>query len=166
MKKPRADSHLKTLPPERQRTIIDALQTRKLAEVRADLRQDGIETSSAALSEFWAWWHLREQFQDAESSVQTLCKLLKDQRPDMPEEQLADYGQQVFSLLALKQQEPKEWARIQKLRLLRQTLAIEQRKVTLLEQKAEQADQAEEIVSGPLSPEEKLRKMREVFGIA
>ncbi len=54
-KKPRADSVLKTLPPDRQAAIIEHLRTNKLADTVAWLLAEGIKTSVTAPSLFPSW---------------------------------------------------------------------------------------------------------------
>jgi predicted DNA-binding ribbon-helix-helix protein len=106
-KKPRADSVLKTLPEERQREIIERMRAPEmtLAMMCAELRKDGVETSTSALSRFWEFWHLREGFRADEQTVEQLIEQLKAEIPGLSDEQLDQMGQRTFSLLALRKQD-------------------------------------------------------------
>lgn len=109
MKKPRPESPLKSLPPDRQRDIIDHMRENKLVDTCAWLRADGIRTSKSALSEFWSWWHLRQQFSEWEEDSQTMLELLKQEMPAISEEQLAGYGNAFFQMRAIKEADPKTY---------------------------------------------------------
>jgi len=162
-KKPRANSPLRTLPEERQAAIIERLKTGSRDEVRKWLAEDGFKTSTGALSEFWSWWHLRQQFQQNQSDVDTLLENLRKQEPALSEEKLFAYGQQVFSVLAMKNEDAKDWARIQMLRLNDQRTALEARRIAILEKKAEQFDQAKQVMEQQLSPEETRKRLKEIL---
>ena len=167
MKKPRSDSRLKNLPAEKQQSIIEALKAGTVAEVRDQLRRDGIRTTASSLSEFWHWWHLREQHRQNERDVQQMVDLLRQEQPDLSEERLFDYGQQLFSLLSIKSQDPKVWQKVQKLNLDRQRMSLDRDRFELLKHKAEQAEAAErEIGNDRLTPEEKEQRIRAIFGLS
>lgn len=176
-RKPRSDSRLKTLPEERQRHVIELMRTRSLAEVRKELRADGITTSSAALSDFFSWWHLREQFRGWEEDTATMLELLKRDHPELSEEELAGYGNAMFQLRAIKEQDVEAYTALmtarhravmdeRKLKLRERELALKERRLRLLEAKAEQADKAKALLGeGGLTPEEREQRMRQVFGL-
>lgn len=165
-RKPRGDSVLKTLPEERQDAIAEHALGHKLAETVAWLRDDGIQTSSAALSEFVCWYGLRRRLERTQSTVDTLLDRLKQERPSMSPEDLFSTGQTLFAALAIETNDPKVWVGTQRLALRQQALALEDRRIRVLEQRAAQADQAEAITQSALSPDEKMARMRQVFGMA
>ena len=103
---------LKTLPEERQAAIIEHMREHKLGETVTWLRDDGLVTSSAALSGFWSWWHLQQQFQEDESTTDTLLQQLKKEMPGISEEQLDDLGQRTFSLLSIRRQDLKGFVKV------------------------------------------------------
>lgn len=127
-KKPRADARLKTLPEERQQAIIEHMGAHKLAETRAWLLQDGLETSSAALSLFWDWWHLRKQFNQDAETASTILEELKRELPDLTEAELDDLGQRTFSLLAIRRQDANAFVKVRSARS-KATLEIEKLKL-------------------------------------
>jgi|SRR5579884_271193 len=127
-RKPRGDSPLRTLPEERQAEIIALMKKHTTAKVRAMLIKDGLTVSTGALSDFFSWWHLRQQFTQNQSDVSTLLEQLKKAQPELSEKQLFNYGQQVFSLLAMKTENPEIWTWVQKTRQKEEELQIERQK--------------------------------------
>jgi hypothetical protein len=111
--KPRSDSKLKTLPEDRQAEIVAYAAAKSLAETVQWLRDDGLQTSAAALSEFLSWYQLRQQLKRNESTVETLLEKLQTSRPDWTADQLEKAGQAFFSALAIEQQDSLTWKRIQ-----------------------------------------------------
>lgn len=166
-RKPRGDSVLKTLPPERQATIIEHISQHTLAETREWLAADGLKTSLPSLSEFFSWYHLRKQFSTIESDTLTLLQLLKKQRPELDQSALDTYASEYFQLRALKQDDPETylaWATARtNARLKERALALEERRVKLLEEKAAKAEQAEQIEGSTLSESEKAERIRAIF---
>ncbi len=127
-KKPRGDSKLKTLPAERQGAIHEHALGHTLAETVAWLREDGLGTSPAALSEFLSWYGLQRQLSRNESTVETLLQGLQATRPDWTPEQIQRAGQSFFSALALEQQDPKAWALTQQLGLKKEQLMLDRKR--------------------------------------
>jgi hypothetical protein len=115
-RKPRADAKLKTLPEERQAAIIEHMRSHKLAETLAWLRADGLVTSTGALSLFWDWWHLQQQFKADAETADSLISELKRDVPALSEEQLDELGQRTFSLLSIRRQDLKGFVRIRSAR--------------------------------------------------
>lgn len=166
-RKPRADSVLKTLSPARQERIVDHALGHTLAETVAWLRDDGLKTSSAALSEFLSWYRLRQRLSRNQSVVETLLTDLRRDNPKIDPDELFKIGQSFFSALAIEQQDPDAWARTIRTDQRAQALELEARRVSVLEQKASQADQAAAVTGDTsLTPEQKQQKFREIFGIA
>ncbi len=130
VRKIRTDSKLKTLPEERQAAIIEFLREHSLADTRAWLRADGLSTSSTALSDFLSWYRLRRQFQEDESTTETLLEQLKAQIPDLTEEQLDELGQRTFSLLAIRDKDLSGFVQVRSARARGQ---IEKAKIQLRE---------------------------------
>jgi hypothetical protein len=118
-KKPRADSILKTLPPERQAAIAEYALSHTLAETVAWLKEDGLQTSSSAVSLFLSSYRLGQRLQHNESTVETLLGKLQATRPDWTAEQLHQAGQAFFSALAIDAQDASVWTATQRLNLER-----------------------------------------------
>jgi hypothetical protein len=129
-KKPRADAKLKTLPEERQHAVIEHMGAHKLSETRAWLREDGVETSAAALSLFWEWWHLQQQFTQDAATTDTLLEELKRGVPGITEEELDELGQRTFSLLSIRRKDADTFVKV---RSARSKAALEMEKLKLRE---------------------------------
>ena len=132
MKKPRADSRLKTLPGERQAEIAALLEHQTLAAVREALAAEGLQTSLGALSEFWTWWQLRESLRRREERVGGLLEELRREQPDLGADRLFDLGQSVFGAMAIAEEDAKGW-------YLTQQTALKRREI---EQRRDQAERA------------------------
>lgn len=112
MRKPNSNAKLKTLPEERQDAIAEYALDHSLTDTVKWLREDGLQTSSAALSEFLSWYRLREQLTHNESTVKEMLEELKASSPDISQEQLDQAGQLFFSALAIEQQDSLTWKRV------------------------------------------------------
>lgn len=130
-RKPRADSRLKTLPQERQDAIAEYARDHTLADTLKWLREDGLQTSMAALSQFLSWYSLHEQFRQDESTTEALLEELKREVPALTEEQLDELGQRTFSLLSIRRQDLEGFVAI---RSARAKAEIEKAKLQLREQ--------------------------------
>ncbi len=124
----RAKPQLKKLPEEKQREIMEYSRENSHEQTRDWLAEQNIAVTIGALVEFKLWWQLREQFRTAEVSTQTLIELLQETLPPLNDEQITVYGQKVFTLLALKQQDAGEWVRLQKLDLDRRKMELDEQK--------------------------------------
>jgi len=138
-RKPRTDSPLKTLPEERQGEIVEYMKAHSLPETVAWLRQDGLKTSRTALSDFWSWWHLSEQFRQDEVTTQSLLEQLKAEVPAMSEEQLDELGQRTFSLLSIRNQNLGGFVKV---RSARSKAVLESEKLKLRERAEERMTRA------------------------
>lgn len=162
-KKPRSDSPLKTLPEARQADIAEYLAAHSLAETVAWLKEDGIKTSIASLSEFGSWYALRRQLSRNEQTVETLLAEYVKSDPNLSPEKIQAMGQAFFSAMSLAQQDPESWVQVQKLNLQRAAMELDQRRVVLLEKKAAQLDQVKQVVESKLSPEEQKKRLKEIL---
>lgn len=127
-KKARCDSRLKVLPEERQGAIIEFMREHSLAETVSWLRQDGIRTSAAALSEFYSWHRLRQQLRRNEGTVQALMSELGKREPGLATEKVQEIGQAFFTALALEQQDVRSWHLTQQIGLKRGQLDLDRQK--------------------------------------
>jgi len=112
MSKPRSDSKLKTLPPERQADIAAYCRDHSLTETLEWLKADGLKTSLGALSEFLSWYVLQQQLDRNESTIATVLEDLKRNNPSMSQKELDAAGQMFFSALAIQQQDSLTWKRV------------------------------------------------------
>jgi len=123
-RKSRSDSQLKTLSEERQSAIIEHMRDHRLTDTVAWLRDDGIVTSAAALSEFHSWHHLRARLTRNQATVEQLLEKIAQRDPNIPQDQLFLVGQEMFSAMAIEQSDPKSWFLTQRLNLQRSELHL------------------------------------------
>ena len=87
VRRPRSDSPLRRLPPERQQQIIASLETRSQKDVLAELfHTDHIEVSSAVLCRFRRWYLKRSQALDELilTRLQSIANQCADSLPPTP----------------------------------------------------------------------------------
>ena len=176
-RKPRSDAKLKTMPEEQQAAVIEWLSKESLESTRQRVaREYDIKTSWAALSEFREWWNLREQFKRTQNTTEDLVELQRQLDTGLSEEQIQEYGQRVFSLLALKTEDPDVWDSTQKIGLKRREIELNREKLEL-ERQRWQFDAAKAVLvkfdeirairdDGTLDEDARLDRVRErLFGV-
>jgi len=166
-RKPRNDSKLKTLPEGQQEQLWDYLYGHTYKDaVKWAAEQLGLETSPAALSEFYSWYQSSRVLSQARALADHIREDMQTNPGlDLSDESISQVSQVAFENLALKLRDPKLFIGLRKLRQKDKEQQQEDRKLKLLEEKARQADQAEEVVKSELSEEEKRAKLREIFGM-
>lgn len=180
--KARCDSKLKTLPEERQDQIAEWCRAAKtetcaggIAYALEQLASDGIKVSRRAVSEFFSWYRLREDFSGAESFATSVENALKKEFPDATPEKLAAAGQLAFTAMATRQHDPEEFREMQYLRLAEETARTkarnEDRKIKLAERRVSLMERKLEAVKGTvsdekLSPEERQARLKQIFGLS
>jgi len=161
--KPRSDSALKTLPETRQADIAEYLRDHSLKATVEWLAEDGFKTSIKSLSEFLSWYSLRQQLSRNEQTVETLLADYVKTDPNLTPEKIQSMGQAFFSAMSLAQQDPEAWVQVQRLNLQRASLAMDERRIALLEKKAAAFDQAKEVIESKLSPDEQKKRLKEIL---
>lgn len=132
---------LKNLTEERQGDIIELVKEKGFKEAKSQLAQDGIITSLGALSEFCSWWRLCQRYRQRESAIGTILENLRVKHPELTPDELFNYGQDTFSVMALEDEDPENWARIQLVRQRQAKLGLEGERIETLKQRAETAEQ-------------------------
>lgn len=171
--KPRADAKLKSMPPAQQETLCEWLGVENVtyAEAKARLAaQFGVKTSAAALSDYYScivvpWKYARARGLadelkglDGAEFDPLVVKRLQQLLFEMSVSNRVDLG--AVKTLA------KIVGDSHKLRLAQERLTLDTRKVKLLEAKAAQADEAQAVTAAKdLTPEERQRKLKEIFGL-
>lgn len=166
MKKPRADSKLKTLPSAKQDQLWEFLKDHGYEEALAFCKTElGVRTSVGALSDWFSWYPLSKQLQEAASLTNTLkTELLNLPDLDLSDDQLSKAGQVMFEMIAIKQKDSKLYQGLRGLRLRERAQMADERRIVLLEEKAKQADAARETVeSSQLTEVQKAARLREIF---
>lgn len=127
MKKPRGDSKLKTLPKADQAKLAAWLdQETQSAVVKRVQKELGIATSPAALTDFYQWFHLTAQLQEAASFADQLKADLKS-LPGLKlnDDTLSKAAQVAFELQALKTKDSKLFIGLRRVRQNQEQLAFE-----------------------------------------
>jgi hypothetical protein len=106
IQKARSDAKLKNLPEERQDAIAEHARDHSLADTVAWLKDDGLNTSTRALSEFLSWYGLRRRFQVCEQNSLHLIELLKQKRPQMAESEREAWANEFFQMQAIDRNDP------------------------------------------------------------
>lgn len=163
------DAKLKTLPEERQATIIDFMRTHKEAETLSWLREDGVSTSGGALSAFWSWYHLQLRLQKNEQTVSQVLQDLKSNNSSLSPEELEKAGQRFFEALAIAEEDSLTWKRVQDSKLKLGVLELSrqkfQRDTVKLFIQWYQDEEAKKIASSNVSTEEKTNRLgQRLFG--
>lgn len=190
MKKVRPEAKIKTLPDEVQATLWELLRIplegkekpMTYVEARAWLLADhGVETSNAALSDWYSWYGLRVRTERKKTVIEEAIAELAKADPNKTLEELQAFGQVLFtsesiedgdakaftevwraSEKALTRKQAKEQSELDR-ELRKEALEIDKRKIALLEEKAKQRDEAKGVLGSQLSLEEQNRRLREIL---
>lgn len=166
-RKARSDSKLKTLPEERQHSIAEFARAHSLDDTVAWLKEDGLTSSAAALSEFLSWYALRAQLARNQSTVESVLEELKQSRPELTESQLFAAGQSFFGALAIEKQDAEAWSYVQGLKIKSETLKLQEKKFQVatckLFLKWSEDRRASEIVESKAGNSEKIEQLRQLM---
>lgn len=114
---------------------------------------------------FVSWASLRRTLAAREDAIEEWLRDEHALHPELSEEELNRRGQRKFKLLSVAEENPSDWARILREEARLRNLDLENRKVTLLEKKAAQAEATEKAVTDSnLTDEERAQRIREIYG--
>lgn len=146
----RADAKLKNLPPE----VLDMLWRLRnpdeemdkkftFVEVLAWLKQEhGIDSSLGALSEFYSWLRLKHRMENAAArATQVRLELAKDS--SITPDDLERIAQTVFTAETIEGGDVEAFVKLATLRLNRQRVDQDERKLKIMEAKASRLDELE-----------------------
>ncbi len=177
-RKTRADSVLGTLPEDRQETIAAYARTHTLEDTIAWLAADGVRISRSRLSVWLSSFSLRQAFKAAEQSTEEFAAFLRESFPDIDPAELDRRAALFFQGEAMKTGDAETYlafatarhkAETDRARLAQKerSLSLDERKLRLIEAKAAQADAAEKTLGeSTLTPEERMTRIRQIFGMA
>jgi len=177
-RKRRGDAKLWSLEPAMQEAIIARLETGTIEQTLKWIADEcGITSSAGALSEWRSSWLLDKDMnllaQQTDDFMESLRQLKR-----FTAEEITEEGQKFYLKRGLVQQDPELFAAMAYLKLKRDTakfkgeiekekLSQGNRRLALLEKKAEQADQAKQAMGNEkLTMEQKHARLKEVFGMA
>jgi hypothetical protein len=165
MRKPRADSVLKTLHPKRQRELWQWCQSHSYEEVVARVKAEWqLETSVASLSEFYSWYPFTKQLEEFQSlAAQVRADLEANPDLHLDDEAVSKAGQAIFENLATRSLDPKLFIELRRLRQKDRDQVAQERKLKLLEAREEKLKKV--LGDENLTPETKEEKLKKVFGI-
>lgn len=127
MKKPRGDSKLKTMSKADQAKLASWLdQETQPAVVKKVQKEFGISTSPSSLSDFYQWFHLTAQLQEAASFADQLKRDLKDiPGLKLDSDQISQAAQVAFEIQAMKNKDGKLFLGLRRERTRREVLALD-----------------------------------------
>lgn len=163
LRQPDCRSRLMKLSEENQATLIARIAEVGLEKTVEELKQTGVTTSISALNRFRHRWNLGKGMQEAHAAGDAVAAKIALESPELTEEELTAIGNRHFNVRALKIHNNREWVATQKLRIADAHLALDNRRVALLEKKAEK--EAAPPAPPVLSLEEQERRMKAIFGI-
>lgn len=173
-KKPRSDSKIAALAPELRAEIARRLGegNQSYEAVSSWLLEDGHRISVTALCN----WYSVHSWKEHKGSAREVAEAVRAEAAtsgDYDEATLALVKERAYILARTKGADVKDLATLAgivgdsaKLRLKEREVAINERRIALLETRAAQADKAEGITRDEtLTPEQRAAKLREIFGL-
>ena len=170
-RRPRSDSALMSLPDDRQRELFDfcdGLRTEGLRAIREKLdAEKGVKVSLSTLSNWLNWFSMRSRFSMVAETSDFIARIMKE-TPGLKieDEQVMKAAEAYFTAKSLKESDCDTYVKMMGVRKGTAEIRIKERRLTLEEKKARQAEAAKEVTKdASLSPEEKEMRYREIFGL-
>lgn len=163
MKKLRKDSKFARLTEEQRGELAMYLECNGLEDAQQWLAARGVEVSLQNISEYYRLHVLPYKWVRMETAAAVLSKVGGDKVTDAAHRAVA---QRVFELSTDPKSDPELLAKFYKLMNDGQATAQNERKLALLEAKARRADEAQAVAGDKTqSAEERMRKIKEIFGL-
>jgi hypothetical protein len=160
---------LKNLPIEKQAAIIeytDGKGGESLVATAAWLQADGIPASAEMVGNFRSWYLLRKQFNANEEACLDMAEeCVKRGWVKTAEEERAA-AQIFFNRMAVEQQDPDMWSKMERINLSKEKVELEKKKLKLVSKKYKDktATTKKVVKKRKLAPEEKQRRIRQILG--
>jgi hypothetical protein len=165
--KPKSNAKLKTLAEDAQAalyalfTSTDGRKAMSQAEVAAEVeRRHGFSVSVDTVSRWQRWYPLHLRLESAKATAEQAKLEFVKENPDASPEDAERLGQYVFTSEMVENGNVKAFVALAKLRLEQRKVAVDERKLALLEAKEEKA---KEVLGSDLSVEEQNRRLREIL---
>ena len=172
--KVRRDSKLKTLSEPVQAALWDFSRTHSILEIVAWLKAEhGIASSTSGVSIWLRWYQLQQQSQQLDRDEDTFKSILKGRKPKLSPQELDQYAEVLFRIKSIRDMDAKTYCDVtfhrRKQDLDEMKFHQEERKLALAEKRlalqVKQAEDAEKITRTPMSDEEKMAQIRQLFNI-
>lgn len=171
--KPRADAKLKSMPQAQQDLLCEWLTVENVtyAEARKRLAaQFSVKTSLASLSDYYSSVAVPWKYARARGLADELATMSEGSFDAVTVKRLQQLLFEMSVSNRVDLRSIKTLAKIvgdsHKLTLAQSRLELDKRKVKILEAKAAQADEAQAVTAAKdLTPEERQRKLKEIFGL-
>ncbi len=168
-KEVRSDAKLKNLRPEMLETLWrlrypeeDGEKLTLEAIAVALPKLVGFSASLSSLSDFFKWLRFKRRMEaSAATAAQARLELAKD--PNLDPADIERAAQAVFTAEMLEAGNVRAYVALAKLRLAGQQVDLDRRRIELLERKASQADQANEVVNSELGDGEARDRLKTIF---
>jgi hypothetical protein len=168
-RKPHPSAVLKNLPEEKQFELLDYMEGTATTAghtykaTLAWLQEAGITTWPSGLCEFRRWYrHRRRMRQNEATSLETVKECVERGWIKTRKEE-EEAGQLFFNQLTLADEDAKAWVMVQGVSLKRDRLALEERKLKLME---DRHAQTKEIVNNTqMTTEQKEERIRQIMGL-
>jgi hypothetical protein len=171
-------TQLKQLPGESRLRIAKLFDTLPDEEIIKQIELDfGVNCSLSALRSFRQWQYTQMRWESRNELLEQFEKLCAQKNPAMSREKVRDLGITVFLAEELANKDRKGFVDVAHLSLAEETgktkaaneqkkIQIAERRVALLEKKADQADKAKGLLENTeLTEKEKEAQMRALFGL-
>jgi hypothetical protein len=170
IKAPRADAKLKRLADEVQEQLhryVNQPGVTQMDGIAWLEREHSVKTSAGAFSEWLSWFSARQRAREREQRVNVLLSEERQIHPELSDEDLFSRGQRLMTLLTIGEEDPKNWATVQKVALDRQGLALDrqkfQRETCELFVKWCENERAKEIANSSATNAEKIEQLGELM---
>ena len=172
MKKPRSDAILLNLPEEQQAKLADWLLSGMPYHEARVLVEKEFGKSVKSLSAFAEFWcavcqpALLSRRSRALGAASVRAEAVRLNAGEFDIATLDAIKQKAYELAESPDANPKDVKSILTLVLKARDQDLEERRISLLEQKARQADEAQQVMASALTADEKAARMRQIFGMA
>lgn len=171
MRKTRSDAVLLNLPEEQQAQLADWLLSGVPYHRAQVLLKDEFGVELRSQRAFCGFWEqvcvplLLKRRSQAVGTAEEVAKAASEQPGRFDQATIDALKQKAFELSISPQADPRNVKSLMMLVLKARDQDLNERKIVLLERKAAQADEAENVVRSELSPEEKQLKLKAIFGM-
>lgn len=126
----------------------------------------GVTCSVSTLHSYYRWARQKRRTDAARERAEQAKRDLLERVPDADTEDLERIGQMVFTSETIEEGNIKAFTALLRESNRRRKLEIDERKMSLLEEQAKKAEQAEAVTKdGKLSSDEKQLRLKQIFGI-